>query len=63
MKDGVIKMDSITIKHIIVYYAAAEKLEQLYIDQKITKEQMQKAKQYIAKKYSLQKELLDSFLA
>ena len=56
-------MDSITIKHIIVYYAAAEKLEQLYIDQKITKEQMQKAKQYIAKKYSLQKELLDSFLA
>ena len=55
-------MDSVMIKNIIVYYAAVEKLEQLYIEQKITKEQMQKAKQYIAKKYSLQTELLDSFL-
>lgn len=62
MEYGVIKMDSVMIKNIIVYYAAAEKLEQLYIEQKITKEQMQKAKRYIAKKYSLQTELLDSFL-
>lgn len=62
MEYGVIKMDSVMIKNIIVYYAAVEKLEQLYIEQKITKEQMQKAKRYVAKKYSLQTELLDSFL-
>ena len=56
-------MDSVMIKNIIVYYAAVEKLEQLYIEQKITKEQMQKAKGYIAKKYSLQSEVFDSFLS
>ncbi len=55
-------MDSVMIKNIIAYYTVAEKLEQLYIEQKITKEQMQKAKRYVAKKYSLQTELLDSFL-
>ena len=62
MEYGVIKMDSVMIKNIIVYYAAVEKLEQLYIEQKITKEQMQKAKRYVDQKYSLQTELLDSFL-
>lgn len=50
------------IKQLVIYYAAAEKLEQLYIDQKITQEQMQKAKGHIVKKYSLQSEVFDSFL-
>ena len=55
-------MTSARIKQLVMYYAAAEKLEQLYIDQKITKEQLRKAKGYIAKKYSLQSEIFDSFL-
>ena len=53
---------SVRIKQLVMYYAAAEKLEQLYINQKITQEQMQKAKGYIIKKYSLQSEVFDSFL-
>ena len=55
-------MTSARIKQLVMYYAAAEKLEQLYIKQKITQEQMQKAKGYIVKKYGLQSEILDSFL-
>ena len=62
MEYGVIKMDSVMIKNIIVYYAAVEKLEQLYIEQKITKQQMQRANRYVAQNSSLQTELLDSFL-
>ena len=50
------------IKQLVMYYTVSEKLEQLYIDQQITQEQMQKAKGYIAKKYSLQSEIFDSFL-
>ena len=50
------------IKHLVMYYAATEKLERLYINQRITKEQLQKAKGYIAKKYSLQSDVFDSFL-
>ena len=57
-----IDMTSARIKHLVMYYAVSEKLEQLYIDQKITQEQMQKAKGYIVKKYSLQSEVFDSFL-
>ena len=55
-------MTSTRIKQVVMYYAVSEKLEQLYINQKITQEQMQKAKRYVAQKYSLQTELLDSFL-
>ena len=53
---------SVRIKQLVMYYAAAEKLEQLYIDHKIAQEQLQKAKGYIVKKYGLQSEILDSFL-
>lgn len=52
-------MTSVRIKQLVMYYAAAEKLEQLYIDQKITQEQMRKAKGYIIKKYSLQSEIFE----
>lgn len=55
-------MTSTRIKQVVMYYAVSEKLEQLYIDQKITQEQMRKAKGYIIKKYSLQSEIFDSFL-
>lgn len=55
-------MTPVMIKQLVMYYAAAEKLEQLYINQKITKEQLQKAKGYIVKKYGLQSEIFDSFL-
>ena len=50
------------IKQLVMYYATAEKLEQLYVEHKITQEQMRKAKGYILKKYSLQSEVFDSFL-
>ncbi len=55
-------MTSVRIKQLVMYYAVSEKLEQLYIDQKITKEQLRKAKGYIVKKYNLQSEIFDSFL-
>ena len=55
-------MTSLRIKQLVMYYAAAEKLEQLYIDHKIAQEQLQKAKGYIVKKYGLQSEVFDSFL-
>ena len=55
-------MTPIMIKQLVMYYATAEKLEQLYINQKITQDQLQRAKGYIARKYGLQSELLDSFL-
>ena len=35
-------MDTLTISHIVMYYAAAEKLELLYQQRKITKEEMQR---------------------
>ena len=56
-------MTSVRIGQLVMYYAVAEKLEHLYINQKITQEQMRKAKGYIAKKYSLQSEVFDSFLS
>lgn len=55
-------MDTLTISHIVMYYAAAEKLELLYQQRKITKEEMQRAKQYICQKLGVQNEIFDSFL-
>ena len=52
-------MTSLRIKQLVMYYAVSEKLEQLYINQKITQEQMRKAKGYIIKKYSLQSEIFE----
>lgn len=55
-------MDTLTISNIVMYYAAAEKLELLYQQRKITKEEMQRAKQYICQKLGVQNEIFDSFL-
>ena len=55
-------MDTLTISNIVMYYAAAEKLEVLYQQRKITKEEMQRAKQYICQKLGVQNEIFDSFL-
>ena len=52
-------MTSTRIKQVVMYYAVSEKLEQLYINHKITQEQMRKAKDYIVKKYGLQSEVLE----
>lgn len=56
------EMDTLTISNIVMYYAAAEKLELLYQQGKITKEEMQRAKQYICQKLGVQNEIFDSFL-
>ena len=56
------EMNSIMVQNIVMYYSAIEKLNQLYTEEKITREHAQRAKSYIARKYGLQNELLDSFL-
>ena len=56
------EMNSIMVQTVVMYYSAAEKLDQLHMDEKITREHAQRAKGYIARKYGLQSELLDSFL-
>ena len=57
-----IEMNSIMVQNVVMYYSAAEKLDQLHTEEKITREHAQRAKGYIARKYGLQNELLDSFL-
>ena len=54
-------MTSIRIKQVVMYYAVAEKLEQLYMEEKITQEQLKKARGYIVKKYSLRSEAFKDF--
>lgn len=56
------EMNSIMVQNVVMYYSAAEKLDQLQTEERITREHAQRAKGYIARKYSLQSELLDSFL-
>ena len=56
------EMKSIMVQNVVMYYSAAEKLDQLQTEERITREHAQRAKGYIARKYSLQSELLDSFL-
>lgn len=55
-------MNSIMVQNVVMYYSSAEKLDQLQTEERITREHAQRAKGYIARKYSLQSELLDSFL-
>ena len=55
-------MNSIMVQTVVMYYSAAEKLDQLQTEERITREHAQRAKGYIARKYGLQNELLDSFL-
>lgn len=55
-------MNFIMVQNVVMYYSAAEKLDQLNMDEKITREHAKRAKGYIARKYGLQSELLDSFL-
>ena len=55
-------MNFIMVQNVVMYYSAAEKLDQLHMDEKITREHAKRAKGYIARKYGLQNELLDSFL-
>ena len=56
------EMNSIMVQNVVMYYSAVEKLDQLYTEEKITREHAQRVKGYIARKYGLQNELLDSFL-
>jgi len=56
------EMNFIMVQNVVMYYSAAEKLDQLHMDEKITREHAKRAKGYIARKYGLQSELLDSFL-